>query len=241
MEDRYQRQLLLDDISIRGQKKLSKAKVLVIGAGGLGCPALTYLVAAGIGHIVIADHDTISLSNLNRQFLYGDGDLGSYKADVAKDRLQQQNDLINITAIHEKVTIDNVDTLLKSVDVVVDCVDNVATRLLMNQRCLEQNIPLVEGGVQGFYGFATVIIRDHACLTCMGYKEVQSQGPLPVIGVTAGTIGTIEASECIRLILGYPSSLVGKMLQYDGIQHTMTKVAVKISPDCLTHQSLERR
>ena len=236
MDNRYERQQMMDEIGDLGQDQLKAANVLVVGAGGLGCPALSYLVAAGVGHIVIADHDTVTLSNLNRQFLFGSEDVGKNKAITAKARLGQQNDEIVIDVVTDKVTESNVSDLLKGIDVVVDCVDNVTTRLLMNRSCIAMDIPLVEGGVEGFYGFATVVQRGYACLACMGYEEAPSRGPLPVIGVTAGTIGTIEASECIRILLGYQSSLLGHMLQYDGITHKMVKVPVKINTDCDHHK-----
>lgn len=236
MESRYERQLLLEDIGEAGQARLGSAKVLVVGAGGLGCPALTYLAAAGVGHIVVVDDDLVTMSNLNRQVLYGRDDLGKKKAITAAKRLRRLNDEIEITPISKRVTEENVRDLLKEVDLVVDCVDNVATRLLLNRTCLDQGIPLVEGGVHGFYGFATVIKKGYACLECMGYEEDQeARGPVPVIGATAGVIGTIEASECIRLLLGFDATLLGKILQYDGIQHTMTKVPIKINPRCDRH------
>lgn len=235
MENRYERQLLMDDVGIEGQSKLSKAKVLVVGAGGLGCPALTYLAAAGVGHIVLVDDDQVSLSNLNRQFLYGADDIGKNKAKAARACLIKQNNEIEITAVEDRLSVDNVSELLKKVDVVVDCVDNVATRLLINAHCLKAGIPLVEGGVQGFYGFVTVVTKEGACLECMGYEDQPSRGQQPVIGVTAGTIATIEASECIRILLGYESSLVGKILQYDGVKQTMTKVVIKRSQSCNLH------
>ncbi|SHH52303.1 HesA/MoeB/ThiF family protein [Clostridium grantii] len=236
MENRYSRQILLDDIGELGQRKLNKAKVLVIGAGGLGCPVLTYLICAGVGNIRIVDCDIISESNLNRQFLYGPGDIGKEKVFTAKHYLNKQNPEVIIEAFNDRVNEDNIQRLIDGIDIVVDCVDNITTRLITNSACLEKNIPLVDGGVEGFYGFATVVKRDSACLECMGFYEGNPKEPAAVVGVTAGIIGSFEANECIRILLGYKSDLEGKFLQYDGKKQTIQKVHVKIDPNCSAHK-----
>lgn len=236
MESRYARQALMDEIGPGGQKKLKDARVLVVGAGGLGCPVLTYLACAGVGFLRIADDDVISESNLNRQFLYGPDCIGNQKALMAKESLIRQNPDIKIDALFERVSEENAQRMLEGIHMVVDCVDNAKTRLIMNSACMKKGIPLVEGGVEGFYGFATVVKRNCACLECMGYREGEAKAPVGVIGVTAGIIGMIQANECIRMILGLESALCGKILQYDGHHATTRNVDVKIDPNCGVHK-----
>ncbi len=157
---------------------------------------------------------------------------------MAKLYLNHQNPGLNIEAISEKVTTDNVSELMDGVDVLVDCVDNIETRLLLNRECLKKNVPLIDGGVEGFYGFATVVKRDSACLECMGFYDAKPKGPAPVIGITAGIIGLFEANECLRLLLGYESDIAGKYLQYDGTKQTIQKIDVKVSPNCSAHKAV---
>jgi len=233
---RYERQLLMKEISYSGQENLKNARVLVIGAGGLGCPVLTYLVCAGVGYIRIVDNDVISESNLNRQFLFGESDIGKEKATTAKKVLNVQNPEIIIEANVQRVTNENVDILLESIDIVVDCVDNIETRLIMNRTCIRNNIPLIEAGIEGFYGFVTIIRRETACLECMGFYEGETNKTSPVIGVTAGVIGSLQANECIKMILGLDSDLNGKLLEYDGLNCTLEKIEVLKSPDCSVHK-----
>lgn len=233
--ERYERQVLMEDIGETGQDLLGKARVLVVGAGGLGSPVLTYLAAAGVGYIRIVDFDHLTESNLNRQTLYGEKSIGSLKVELAKKRLLDLNATINIEAIFHQLTTDNIESMLIDIDVVLDCVDNVATRLIINRACIEKDIPLVEGGVQGFYGSLSIVTRDSACLECMGYKDNRPKATAPVIGVTAGVIGSMQAMECIKMIVGQPSELVGKMVQYDGLKQTMTHIKMEINPKCSVH------
>lgn len=236
---RYERQLLLKEISNSGQDKLNKAKVLVVGAGGLGCPVLTYLVCAGVGNIRIVDNDVICESNLNRQFLFGEFDIGKEKSKTAKNVLNSQNSKVKIEAITQRVTEENIDNLLENIDIVVDCVDNIETRLVMNKACIGKNIPLIEAGIEGFYGFVTIIRRETACLECMGFYESKTKKIAPVIGTTAGVIGSLQANECIKMILGLDSELNGNLLEYDGLNATLEKINVLKSQNCSVHNQLK--
>lgn len=235
METRYDRQILLDEVGQEGQEKLKKARVLVIGAGGLGCPVLTYLACAGVGYIRIIEEDTISISNLNRQFLYHIDQSGKKKAETVKEQLLSLNPEVTIDAISERITEDNAEQFLSEIDFVIDCVDNAHTRLVMNDLCLKKKIPLVEGGVEGFYGFVTVVTEKTACLRCMGIQDVPKDRVIPVLGTTAGVIGTLEANECIKLILGLETTLKGAMLQYDGYHGTIKRISVSKDPKCKLH------
>lgn len=235
METRYDRQVLLDEVGQEGQEKLKNAKVLVIGAGGLGCPVLTYLACAGVGYIRVIEEDIISISNLNRQFLYHLDQTGQKKAETVKEHLLSVHPEIKVDAVSERITAENAEKFLDGIDLVVDCVDNAHTRLVMNDICLKKKIPLVEGGVEGFYGFVTVVTEKTACLRCMGIEDVPKDRVIPVLGTTAGVIGTLEANECIKLILGLDSTLKGAMLQYDGYQGTIKRIPVRKDPKCKLH------
>ncbi|MGB4588010.1 MAG: HesA/MoeB/ThiF family protein [Clostridiaceae bacterium] len=235
---RYERQRMMQGIGDKGQEKLSQATVVVVGCGGLGSPALTYLASAGIGKLIIIDCDEVSETNLNRQFLHGTKDIGRPKVVSAKERLLDLNDQIEVVGIQEKLTAENTERIISGADVVLDCVDNINTRILLGRECLKENIPLVEAGVQGFYGWIMSIRRESACLECMGYEHMVIKTPVPIIGTTAGVIGTLQANECMKIILGMDSTLFGTMLQYDGINCTIDRIELEISDSCKAHQGL---
>ncbi len=229
--ERYARQIIVQNIGEDGQKKLTKGKVLVVGAGGLGCPVLVNLVAAGVGNIKIADFDVVSESNLNRQFLYSPTDIDKHKGVIAKEKLSKQNPSINIEVITEKITAENIFLYGKDVDVVVDCVDNVATRLLLNEFCLKEDIPLVEGAIFEFYGSLTVITRNSPCLKCLGYKEDTYKGVVGAVGATAGVMGALQATETIKILLG-EKFIQGEILHYNGLNCTFDKIKMDIDKNC---------
>lgn len=232
---RYERQILIKKIGEKGQKTLIQSKVVVIGAGGLASPVLTYLTCAGIGTITFVDYDTVSESNLNRQFLYHEKDIGKPKAQIAKEVLQELNSEIVMKSVSEKISEDNIIDMIKGADVVIDCVDNVETRLIVNRGCLQMNIPLVEGGVNGFYGFVLSIKRDSPCLECIGYQNSKLQRPGPNIGAVVGVIGSLQAVECIKILLGLEDVLYGKMLNYDGLSVSFETVEFQRNKLCEAH------
>ncbi len=234
-KERYERQIAIHQIGLEGQQKLQAARVLVIGAGGLGCPVLTYLVCSGVGDIKVIDEDIVSESNLNRQFIYNQEDIGESKALLAAKRLQSQNPDVKICGELLRVNQENVGQLVEHVDVVVDCVDNIETRLLMNEACLKAGVPLVEAGIQDFYGFVTVVDEEHACLECMGFQKNMVKKVTPTVGATAGIIGSMQALECIKIILGISTIAHGEMLQYDGLYHTLDTVKIEKSATCRFH------
>lgn len=234
MQERYARQIPLPEIGEAGQEMLACATVTVIGCGGLGSPALTYLACAGVGTLRLIDSDTVSLSNLNRQFLHEEAWIGRSKADSAADRLRAMNSSITVQPISVRLTDENADTLLAGSDVVVDCVDNLETRRLVGRACLRRDIPLVEGGVTGFQGFVLCIDRRSPCLECMGQLPAPAETPA-VLGVTAGVIGTLQASECIKLLLGRSERLHGQMLFVDLLTLQMEKIPLALHPHCSAH------
>ncbi|MEI8200187.1 MAG: HesA/MoeB/ThiF family protein [Eubacteriales bacterium] len=229
---RYERQILMPEIGQDGQEKLNAAKVLVIGAGGLGSPVLTYLAAAGIGHIIIVDYDVVAESNLNRQFLYGTKDIGRSKGLTAAEKLRSINPDIDIAVISTKIDEKNSMDIIRGIDVVVDCVDSIAARLIVNSACLKQDIPLVEGGVCQFYGYVMCIRRESACLRCMDYKQQEKPAYTPVIGCTAGVIGSLQATECIKILLNIGEPLFSKMLTYDGLRNSFDLIELKKDDQC---------
>lgn len=235
---RYERQIQIPEIGQDGQDRLRASKVLVIGAGGLGSPVLTYLAAAGIGHITIADYDHVTESNLNRQFLYGTPDIGRAKAGTAAEKLRVLNPEVNITIINARVNEDNCTDIIRDADIVVDCVDSVAMRLIVNSACLKLGIPLVEGGVSRFYGYVMCIRRDSACLRCIGFRPEEAKTDAPVIGCTAGVIGSLQANECIKILLNIGEPLFSKMLTYDGLRNSFDVVGLeKDDLCCEVHRS----
>lgn len=236
--ERYQRQILLPQIGEEGQRKLGAARVTVIGAGGLGSPVLTCLAEAGVGFIRCVDGDVVSLSNLNRQFLHSEQDLGRPKTDSAKETIKRLNSEIRMETVYEKVTVENAEELIQDSDVVVDCVDCIDTRLLVNEVCLKKKIPLVEGGISGFYGFVTVIARDCACLECMGYHRGMERDEIPALGTTAGVIGALQANECLKILLDAGKPLYGRMLQYDGLDGSFDELSVQKSETCRLHAAI---
>ena len=229
---RYNRQIMLKGIGKDGQEKLKKASVFIAGAGGLGSPISIYLAAAGVGNIRLVDHDKIELSNLNRQILYGDGDIGKRKTDSAAEKLKSLNKDINVEAVAETITGENVAGLVGDCDLIIDAMDNLPTRYLLNQTAIEKKIPFFHGAVYGFEGRAmTVIPGKTACLWCI-YQGRVTQGKFPVIGVAPAVIGCLQAAEVIKYITGIGELLTDKLLMYDGLNLEFTKLEVKRDPNC---------
>ena len=233
---RYERQILMKEIGEKGQEKLKQATVTVVGCGGLGSPVLTYLTSAGIGKLIIIDFDEVSESNLNRQFLYSIKDIGRMKVECAKERLQDLNHEIEIVDFYEKVSSDNIGKFIDSADVVIDCVDNLETRILLGRECLRRKIPLVEAGVEGFYGWIMSIGKETACLECIGFDNMRIRRQGPIIGTTAGVIGCLQANECIKIVLGMEGTLFGRMLQYDGINGSIDSIELQKDDSCRAHR-----
>lgn len=232
---RYERQRLIGKIGDDGQKKLLDSSVLVVGAGGLASPVLIYLAGAGIGEITVIDYDVVNESNLNRQFLHHEKDIGKLKVESAKEMLEELNSGIKINAIADKLNSDNVRKMLHGADVVIDCVDNIETRLIVNRACIELDIPLVEGGISGFYGFVLSIKKEYSCLECMGYENTKLKAPVPALGAVVGVIGALQAVECIKILLGLEGVLYGRMLNYDGLTATFETVDLQKDDMCEAH------
>jgi len=231
--ERYSRQILIHGLGETGQRKLKNSHVLVAGLGGLGCPASTYLVAAGIGHLTILDEQRVELSNLNRQTLHWHLDVGRSKAGSAIEKLYAMNPNVKIDSRLEKITRENIAGLLKNADVVVDGMDNYPTRFLLNEACVHKRIPFVHGAVEGLVGqLATIMPGKGPCLRCIIPKEPPRKPIFPVLGATPGVIGCLQAMETIKLITGVGKPLVGQMLFFNGEDMTFDSIKIKRDPKC---------
>lgn len=232
-ENRYSRHILLPEIGEEGQLKLSQAKVLVIGAGGLGCPALQYLTAAGIGTLGIIDFDTVEESNLQRQILFGTASLGKNKALAAKERLHDLNPLITINTYPYKLTVKNALTLFADYDIIVDGTDNFSTRYLVNDACLILKKPLIYGAIYKFEGQLAVFNYENGpsyrCLFPNPPKpgDVPSCDEIGVLGVLPGMIGAMQANEVLKIILGLGDILSEKLFIYNALTAQSTTISIR--------------
>jgi adenylyltransferase/sulfurtransferase len=230
--ERYDRQIMIGGFGQTGQEKLKQARVFIAGAGGLGCAAATYLTAAGVGMLRVVDHDRVELNNLNRQVLYWDEDIGKVKVDAAAQKLGKLNQEVKIEAIAEMITEANISQLVAGFDLIVDAMDNLPARYLLNKVALEKNIPFFHGAVYGFEGRAmTIIPGKTACLRCV-YRGAVPEEKFPVIGVTPAVIGCIQATEVIKYIVGIGQLLTNKLLVYDGLNMKFTEFRLKRDPSC---------
>jgi molybdopterin/thiamine biosynthesis adenylyltransferase len=230
--ERFLRQIAIEGFGETGQKKLSRACVMVAGAGGLGCAVCTYLAAAGIGTLRVVDQGEIELSNLNRQVLYRSEDIGKTKAATLRTRLQGLNPDVQFEPVQAVMDENSLSGLLHGMNVVVDALDNLPTRYALNKACLDQGIPLVHGGVHGLRGQAmTVIPGGGPCLMCLfGGKE--RKGTIPVLGTIPGLIGCIQATEVIKILTGLGALLSGRLLLFDGLAMRFSELAVQRNPHC---------
>lgn len=236
---RYSRHLLLPEVGVAGQKRLREAKVLLVGAGGLGAPTALYLAAAGVGHLGIVDFDRVEVSNLQRQVLYGTRDIGRSKLESARERLTDLNPRLDVELIDERLTSENALDVIRRYDVVVDGTDNFPTRYLVNDACVLLGKPNVYGSIYRFEGQASVFdARVGPCYRCL-YPEPPPPGLVPscaeagVLGVLPGLIGTIQATETVKLILGLGESLAGRLLLFDALSLTFRELKLRKNPDCV--------
>jgi len=229
-EGRYARQEMI--FGHERQEALGAATVVVVGAGGLGSPAATYLAAAGIGRLVIADYDTVSLSNLNRQFLHGDADIGTAKVDSAARRLRALNEDVEVVPVEVRISEENVATIVEGADAIVDALDTFAVRDLLNTAAVREGIPLMHGAIAGWYGqAATVIPGVSACLRCI-FPSNPPAGVFPAIGATAGVIGSIQAAEVIKYLTGTGTLLTDRLLLWNGADATCDVLPAPREPAC---------
>jgi adenylyltransferase/sulfurtransferase len=214
---RYSRQLIIPDFGEDSQNKLKNSRIVIVGIGGLGCAAATYLTAAGIGQITVVDFDTVELSDLNRQVLYWEEDVGEKKVKVAQKKLSRLNSTVDIKPVLKKITEDNITGIIKGAQVVVDGLDNLATRLIVNSACVKDRIPYVYGGVSRLRGMATTVIPGKTpCLACSYPESTGRGGGHGVLGAVPALIANLQALETIKLLIGRGPSLAGKLLLFHG-------------------------
>ena len=231
--ERYDRQILIPGFGAAGQAKLKKARVFIAGAGGLGSPVAIYLAAAGVGTLRIADRDTVELSNLNRQVIHGEKDIGRKKVTSAAATLKRLNTDICVENIDVNITESNAPALVGDSDLIVDALDNLATRYLLNLTAIKKNIPFFHGAVYGFEGRAmTILPGKSACLYCVYHGADAPKEKFPVIGVTPAVIGCIQATEVIKYLVGMGQLLTNRLLSYDGLAMKFTEFSIKRDPAC---------
>ena len=229
---RYCRQILIPQMGEEGQEKLKRAKVFIAGAGGLGSPVSIYLAAAGVGHLRLVDHDTVDLTNLNRQIAHWTADVGRRKVDSAQEKLSKLNPNATVEALSVTISEENVSELVQGFDLIVDAMDNLPIRYLLNQTAIARGIPFFHGAVNGFEGRAmTVIPGKTACLRCL-YRGPVPATKFPVIGVTPAVIGCIQATEVIKYLVGIGDLLANRLLTYDGLNVKFTEFKVQRNPQC---------
>ena len=240
--ERYSRHLRLPQVGLEGQRRLANARVLLVGAGGLGSPAGFYLAAAGVGHLRLVDDDRVDRSNLQRQILHAEADIGRAKVESATQSLQALNPRTRVEAVAARVAADNVEALLEGVDVVVDGSDNFPTRYLLNDACVQTGKPLVYGAVHRFEGQASVFDAGRhrgrlPCYRCL-FPEPPSAAEAPncaeagVLGVLPGVIGLLQATEALKLLLGIGAPLAGRLLHFDALAMRFRETRLGPDPDC---------
>jgi molybdopterin/thiamine biosynthesis adenylyltransferase/rhodanese-related sulfurtransferase len=235
---RYSRHLILPDVALDGQKRLKAARVLLVGAGGLGSPAALYLAAAGVGTLGLVDFDVVDVTNLQRQVLHGTRDIGRHKLDSARDRIADLNPHVRVDTYETRLTSANALEILGAYDVIVDGTDNFATRYLTNDACVMLGKPNVYGSIFRFEGQASVFATaDGPCYRCL-FPNPPPPGSVPscaeggVLGVLPGLVGTIQATEALKLILGAGESLVGRLLLIDAMAMRFRTMKVPRDPEC---------
>jgi sulfur-carrier protein adenylyltransferase/sulfurtransferase len=238
---RYSRHLIIPDVGMAGQKRLKNAKVLVIGAGGLGSPALLYLAAAGVHTLGIAEFDEVDESNLQRQIIHGQSDIGKSKAQSAKESIAETNPYVDVIVHETRLDNDNVMDIFRGYDLIVDGTDNFATRYMVNDAAYFLGIPYVWGSIYRFDGqasvFAPTLADDAPCYRCL-YPEPPPPGMVPscaeggVLGVLCASIGSIQVNEAIKLLTGIGEPLVGKLMIYDALEMEYRKLKVRKDPNC---------
>jgi len=257
--DRYQRQLSLREVGLGGQRALRAARVMVVGLGGLGCPVVQYLAAAGVGNFVLVDADRVSLSNLHRQILYNQKDVGRFKVEVAKEWMHEQNAQIKVSVHTEMLSAKNATAFLAVADIVVDCTDNFAARYLINDACALANKPWVYGSIAKFEGQVAVfnalmmgaevenqdmmasVASEDSFIRSLNYRdvfpkppgdgEIQNCAEAGVLGALAGIIGSFQAMEVLKWILGLQGLLVNQMLTYNAIDQSIVKFQLDNNSD----------
>lgn len=232
--NRYRRQLILNEIGTEGQMRLARSKVIIIGAGGLGSPVALYLAAAGVGKIGIVDFDIVSLSNLQRQILFTSKNIGQAKVMAAQEKLQDLNPNIDVLIYKERISTENIKNIITNYDLVINAIDNLETRYIVNDACVFLKIPLIEGAVYHFEGYVMTIVPGiSACYRCLfPYKPKIKVEEIGVIGGVPGIIGTLQALEALKYLLNLGRLLKNSIVYYSALETKFREIRTKRNPDC---------
>ncbi len=230
----YERQLIMSEIGPAGQEKLAASRVLVVGAGGLGSPAIYYLAAAGVGHIGICDGDTVTLSNLNRQILHFRRDIGAPKTASAKEKISAFAPEVGITTYAFMMDDVSAVDLFAAYDVVVSCVDNIAARHILNRAHIKTKTPLIDAGVSGLSGYLLPIISGYPCYSCVFPEDVTvPPSARGILGACAGAVGSMQAAETVKTLLGLNRDFYGHMLLVDLFDLSFQTIQLRRNPSCI--------
>lgn len=236
---RYSRQILLPQIDITGQQRLLNARVLIVGLGGLGSPVAMYLAASGVGHLLLVDHDQVALSNLQRQIVHSTANIGESKVESARQRLAALNPDVQVETLEQKLDAGTLAQAVQAVDLVVDCSDNFRTRYAINRACVVAHKPLVSGAVVRFEGQVSVFRADQPgcpCYACLyrdtGQDEADICSQFGVLAPAAGIIGSIQATEVIKVLLDIGDNLSGRLLMMDALSMEWRVIKLRKDPDC---------
>jgi adenylyltransferase/sulfurtransferase len=230
---RYRRQIFYPYLGEEGQEKLKNAHVVVAGVGGLGSPNAIYLAAAGIGHLTLIDNDVVTLSNLNRQILHYDQDIGREKVFSGADKLRLLNPTVQVTPVVERIDENNAANLIAGAQVVIDGLDNFETRLILNRACVALGIPFIHGGVHSLMGEVTTIIPGETpCFACLCQDVPEQEEEIPVLGPLPGMIACVQVMEAIKYLAGFGTLLTGRMLFIDGSDMTFSTIHIEKAKHC---------
>ena len=235
--DRYSRHIIMHDVGPEGQERLLESRALVVGAGGLGSPVIQYLAAAGVGHLTIVDDDVVERSNLQRQIVHADADIGRPKVDSAAEFVADLKPDVDVTTHQTRLTKENVADIVPDHDVVVDASDNFPTRYLLNDFCRLESIPIAHGAIYKFEGQVTTLVPEGPCYRCL-FPEAPEPGTVPdcattgVLGVLPGTVGCLQATEAVKLIVGVGDPLVERLLFYDAMDLSFETAQYRQNPEC---------
>jgi len=235
--ERYMRNILLCDVGVEGQEKLSKAKVLIIGLGGLGSPAALYLAAAGVGTLGLADGDKVDITNLQRQVIHFTPDLGKSKVVSAQKKINALNPDVCVRIYSDMLVVENITAIIKDYDFILDCTDNFATKFLINDACVALGKPFSHAGVLRFAGQTFTYLPGSACYRCV-FKDlpeprsVMSCSQIGILGAVAGTLGTLQAVEALKYLIGKGELLINRWLVFDALAMNFRNVIIKKDPVC---------
>ncbi len=234
---RFERQIVLKKIGVNGQKKIFNSKVLIIGIGGLGCPLLTYLVASGVGTLGLVDSDKVEISNLNRQTLFSISDIGRYKVEQAKKIINKTNKKIKVTIFKKKITLKNINSIIKNYDVICDGTDNFDTRYLINDECKKNKKILISAAISKFDGhlYKFDFKKKVPCYRCFMPEKPRLEKNCETEGIfspVAGILGSLQANEVLKTILGFKDSLNNEIVIFDSIKSNFRKAKLRKNPTC---------